>query len=249
MHARILAVPFLLAAGCTYPQFESTRSVDFTLPAHAIREIACESHNGGIKVNGNPAATEIAVHVDITVRGRTQAEADANQDLLDVGREESGAKLRLFGKIDPELPNNTSPSFAWRLEIPQRMDLDLVTHNGSLTVRDTEGKVAAQTHNGGIDADVRTADVGIVTHNGHVKLNVDGDGPLQGKVESHNGGIEVAVGANRSTTIDADTHNGRIRVVDRAASFGDDRSSARVQVGEGKGRLAITTHNGGVEIR
>jgi DUF4097 and DUF4098 domain-containing protein YvlB len=238
----------LLFAACTQPGFVSKKSVDLTIPAASVTALSCTSHNGDITVQGDGAATEIALHAELSVRGYTQAEADANLQQMSVGQDVDQGRLKIYGKYDQTALQNLSPSFGFRMKTPRQLGLELESHNGAIHADGTQGAVSLLSHNGEIVAKVTTAKVKAQTHNGSVQVALANQGRLDGEITSHNGSVEVTLAEGVGTAIEASTHNGEItatRLQDAATS----RQSVRGRVGDGSGHLSITTHNGDVTIR
>lgn len=238
-----------LTSACSYPGFQAKKTVEFTLPAASVSRLLCTSHNGNIVIDGDPAATAVNLKAEMSVRGYTQEEANANLNLLEVGQEQADGQLKLWGKYPPGSLNDVSPSFAFTLTVPARMQLQLQSHNGDLIARGTEGPIQLETHNGSIEAKVTTAKVEVETHNGAVALDLAGSGPLDGTITSHNGGIRVGIGSDRGATIEAATHNGSIKAGEGIVTASVSRNRLRGKIGDGSGKLVITTHNGSVAIR
>jgi DUF4097 and DUF4098 domain-containing protein YvlB len=237
------------AAACAFPNFKSTKVVELKLPATKLERLKCESHNGNIKLTGDAAAAEISLHAELTVRGHTQEEADANLHLLEVGQEQDGGTLRIFGKYPKGELNNRSPSFRFTLVVPTALAVELSSHNGNIAATGIAGTAKFETHNGNIDGSLRTNQVIADTHNGNVDLRLEGEGSLDGSVTSHNGNIDLVVASGLGTQLQASTHNGRVtppaNVVDAAAS----KRRFTCRLGDGKGKLVVGTHNGNVKIR
>lgn len=240
---------FFLGACCAYPSHTATRTVDLTIPAAGLVALQCTSHNGDIQVLGNPTATEVRLHAELSARGHSQAEAEDNLRQLRVAHEVVDGKLRIAGEHPEGMFWNYSPSFAFRLEVPAQVAVTLASHNGGLTVRGTRGDQRLETHNGGIEAEVDARQVHVETHNGRVGLDVRTKGPIDGTIETHNGGVDVRFGADASTTLTASTHNGGITPPDRMQDARITERSLRARIGDGSGALSVTTHNGDVRIR
>lgn len=244
----LLFVPALVA-GCVFPQFKATKVVEFSVPAKDLQRVDCETHNGDIKVDGDAAATEVSVHVEMSVRGHTQAEADANLHLLEVAREEAGGTLRLFGKYPQAELSNRSPSFRFQLKVPQKTSLELESHNGDLHIAEIEGNAKLETHNGDIGGYMRAGSFTAYTHNGDVELRMATVGGFDGTITTHNGDVDLLLADGLGARVDASTHNGRVT---KPAHMTTTRASKRRvtgQVGDGSGKLVVTTHNGDVVLR
>ena len=83
------------------------------------------------------SATAVRIHAEMTARGHTQDEADANLQLLDIGRAHDGDTLRIFGDYPRDVLAGTSPTFAFTLEVPEQLALTLRTHNGGVATAGT----------------------------------------------------------------------------------------------------------------
>lgn len=248
MRSSLLLVP-VLASACVFPNYQATKVVEFTIPASSLQKLDCQSHNGDITVTGDPAATEIAMRAELSVRGHSQAEADANLHLLEIGREETLGTLRLWGKYPEGELINRSPSFRFTMKVPQRLALQLVSHNGDIDATGMQGAAALETHNGDIDGSLRTNHVVATTHNGDIDLRLSGEGALDGEVRSHNGDIELALAEGFGARLEASTHNGRVTPPVRVMDASISKRSLVGSIGDGKGRLVVESHNGNVVFR
>lgn len=248
MRPALLLVP-VLAAGCVFPNYQASKVVEFTIPAADLQKIDCQSHNGDIIVSGDPAASAVALRAELSVRGYSQAEADANLHLLEVCHEEALGTLRVWGKYPEGELGNRSPSFRFSMKVPPRLALQLLSHNGDVEATGTAGPVAIETHNGDIGGSLRTHHVVATTHNGDVDLRLEGDGALDGEIRSHNGDIAVALADGLGTSLEATTRNGRVTPPVRVAEASIGKRSLRCSLGDGKGRLVVETHNGNVVFR
>lgn len=238
----------LFASACTTPAFVAAKSADLTVPAATLRQLQCESHNGFIKVIGEPGRTEVAARIEMSVRGDTQEEADANLARLDIGCDVTAESLKLYGKHPGGLFVNRSPSFAFTLTVPEQLTATLTTHNGAVTVKGLRGDVTIETHNGGIDVDAVCDHVDMTSHNGDIGVRVAGRDKLDGSIVTHNGDVDVHFGEAVNTTVAASTHNGRIRSTAAMRDVRSERRSFAGTVGSGDGRLQVETHNGDIGL-
>jgi hypothetical protein len=247
MRATLLLL--LGAAACAHPSFRASKVVELTLPADGLTALDCESHNGAIRVTGDAAAAAVALRAELSVRGVTQEEADANLELLAIAHERDGGTLRVRGDYPRDRLANRSPSFAFTLTVPPRTGVRLVSHNGDLHAAGIEGNAALETHNGDVDATLRTNRLAVASHNGDVDLRVDGAGALDGTVASHNGDVTLTLAGTIGTRVEAATHNGRVTPPANAADATSGRRRFAGRLGDGAGRLLVETHNGDVVIR
>jgi len=256
---RALTLPALLFAGCAYPTFVSSKVIELSIPAADLTTVSCVSHNGNVTVTGDPQATEVALRAELSVRGYSQSEADANLLLLSLGKDRDNGTLKIYGKYDALQLRSVSPSFTFTLKVPQQVAVILTSHNGDIRANGTRGTVALESHNGDIVADAATCQVRAETHNGEVRIDLATDpanpGKLDGEITSHNGNIVVSLAEGISTSLHASTHNGEITAASPLSSGRQLQDatkkprSLRGRLGDGTGSLTITTHNGDVRLR
>ncbi len=250
MHKTLLLVS-LFGAACSYPRYVATKVVELQLPVEAAARLHCETHNGDIKIRRGATSETIAVRAEMSVRGFTQEEADANLHLLSVGQARDGDRLKLFGAYPRSELRNRSPSFAFTLQVPEAMALELVTHNGDVETRGTSGALSVETHNGDIEGAVASPKVRVRTHNGDVDLEIESDGALDGSLTTHNGNVRLSLAGGAHGWLEAVTHNGSISPPDGMHEATVRRRSVRGRIGEAAtdGRLRVETHNGSVVVR
>lgn len=249
---RPLAAMLLLACclpQCSMATHEAKRTDNLDLPLAGLSGLTCTSHNGSIVLVGAANQTSIRIRADLSVRGHSQQEADNNLLLMEVGHEVKDGVLHLAGKFPKGSLDNVSPSFAFHVEVPAEFTAALTTHNGSIRVSGLDGKQTLLTYNGSITTRTTASEINCKTHNGRIEIGFDGQGSLNGRLESHNGGIEASMGNAVHTTIAAETHNGSISVPEHAKTLERKKSRLRCEIGNGNGKLAVTTHNGSIRIR
>jgi hypothetical protein len=189
----------------------------------------------------------IEVKADISVRGHAGG-SDATC-CCRVARETVDGMLHLHGKHPKDPPDNSSPSFAFTVKVPERCLLALSTHNGAIDVRGTIGDATLATHNGGVVADVTSAKLQVETHNGRVELTARGSEAVSGSIASHNGSVTLALPDGAGAKVEASTHNGGIEVGGAARTLARSKNRLEASYGDGQGSLTVTTHNGGVQLK
>ncbi|MBP8299623.1 MAG: DUF4097 family beta strand repeat protein [Planctomycetes bacterium] len=239
----------LLLPSCVNPSFVASRTVDLSLPAADLQTLSCESHNGSITVNGDPTVTTVEVHAELSVRGYSQGEADDNLRLMSVGQDAKKEALRIFGNYPVGSLNNRSPSFTFTMKVPQNVQVKATSHNGDIRVTGTRGNQSLNSHNGDIEGSLHGNRIEAQSHNGRVVLQITTEGQVDGTIESHNGNVEVQFAEKATTTLAASTHNGSIEPGGQIKDANIGRSSLRGRIGDGKGSLTVSTHNGDVRIR
>lgn len=245
-----LPLLFLLAVpACSSPRFAAKKSVVFDAPATALQRLECTSHNGRIEVVGDPDATTVSVRAELSVRGHTPEEAEFNLSQLEVGQETDGGTLRVAGRWPREALSRNSPSFAFTITMPARLELALVSHNGGLRAIDVAGATQATTHNGDVEWRGRSRQLALESHNGDIRAEFAADGEVRAEVSTHNGDVTVSFPGAVDATFQARTHNGSTSDGGRLADASVARGQLSGRLGAGAGRIVVTTHNGDVTIR
>jgi hypothetical protein len=130
-----------------------------------------------------------------------------------------------------------------------RGELTAETHNGEIVVENHEGKMVVESHNGEIRAVSTASDFDVTTHNGDIHLNVgEASDRITGQVETHNGEVRVKLPAEASAQLDASTHNGGITCRHALSDVSSSRRELRGRLGQGAGKVNITSHNGSIVI-
>jgi hypothetical protein len=234
---------------CTMPTFVAKRTDNLDLPVAGVTGLVCTSHNGNIVLAGAATQPAIRVRAELSVRGHSQQEADDNLRLMEVGHEVKDGVLHLAGKYPKGSLNNVSPSFAFHVELPSEFTATLTTHNGNIQISGLDGRQKLLTHNGGITTRTPADRIDCETHNGRIALALASNGSVAGRIESHNGGVEIELGSAVTATLAAETHNGSITVPETAKILERKNNRLRCEIGDGRGNLTITTHNGSIRIK
>jgi len=263
----VVCLPVFLSNGCI-PTAEYERVVHLSEPVGAAGVFEAETHNGSITVNG--AATNMCdVTATITARADTEENAKKLADKVQVWLDTSGKKIA--ARIEkPALIGWQHVGVAFDVKITNHINLELVTHNGSVEVSDITGEVEATTHNGAVTTRDVTGNHSLTTHNGRISCQqISGDIELEthnGSVDvvyatgapaackaditTHNGGIDFTSPPNFSAKADISTHNGSIRTVLPITVVGEvSKRELRGTIGTGEGRLHLETHNGSIRIK
>lgn len=248
--ARPLSLVLLaLASSCSFPKFIARQTLTDSYPIGAASKLHCRTHNGDVTVIGKAGLTEIRMRAELSVRGHTQHEADANLQLLAIRHEEDGDRFLLTSDFDRSRLKNMSPSFTFVLETPPGLALQIESHNGDIRTASTAGAVYCTTHNGDISTRAAANRVELLSHNGDVDASIEANGPLNGMLTSHNGDIGFDLAGNPGTRVTAETHNGRTRLERRVQGASISKRRLDFQLGGGDGRIKLVTHNGDVVVR
>lgn len=180
---------------------------------------------------------------------------------------EEGVNLKIN---KPKCMVNSSVCVNVLATIPNKADLKLSTHNGSIKVSSLAGNIKGTTHNGKVNVSEVSGSLGLHTHNGGIvckaiagdiklktyngKINVDyrpeASPVCNASLITHNGGISLSVPKNFSAEVAASTHNGSITTEVPIMVKGKiGKGKIKGTIGSGEGKLYIETYNGSVKIQ
>ncbi|MBK9129725.1 MAG: hypothetical protein IPM13_18365 [Phycisphaerales bacterium] len=238
----------------------------FEVDRAALTSVSCTTHNGDVAIVGSEDAAKIRVYVERRAGGSSVSEAREAMRNIEILHKRVDGGLGLGWRWREKPSRGWRAVVAFRVEQPRDLPAKAVTHNGEITctdlhagvtVRSHNGDVAVQgargaldavSYNGNVRATAATSRVSVVSHNGSVRVALEGDGPVDGKIESYNGSVVVALPAEPSTALVCSSYNGRVRSTRSLPNAAAGRSSLSAVLGKGEGRLAVLTHNGSVRI-
>ena len=263
-----------LSAGCCInigsctPRAKYQRTVELSAPMSPGAAFAAQTHNGSIAINGTNVA-ECNLTATIVARAGTEEEARELAENTEVTLEPSANKLTV--KIEqPIVKMNQSVSVSLDVTTPNQADLELVTHNGAVTIANISGQVNATTHNGKVTAEQVSGTSRLSTHNGAVICTeLSGDTQLRThnggikafysrtapsvcniSIVSYNGGIEFVGPPELSAQVDASTHSGSVKMDLPITIIGEvNKRKLTGTIGASRGKLHLSTHNGSITIR
>ena len=203
--------------------------------------------NGGIRVEGWDQP-DVLVRAVVQTWGDTDAEA---RDVLSQVRvNAAGARVTAEGPERTDSRRGRGWSVSYRIWAPRQTALDLVAHNGGVSVHAMQSETHFTTVNGGVSLDDVSGRVVGRTANGGVKVRLSGarwDGAGL-DVETINGGVWLTLPRNYSAALEVRTVNGGLRS-DIPVTLPDGRRhEIRTTLGSGGPLLKVRTVNGGVKL-
>ncbi len=258
---------FNMAGGAMSAKYERTIHLSAALPAGST--FAAQTHNGSVTIKG---ADVTDCNLTATIIGQASTDEVARElaEKTQVTLVASDKKLTV--KIDkPTVRTNQSVSVSLNASVPNKTDLELVTHNGAVEITHITGRVNAATHNGKVTAENVSGATVLETHNGAVDcMEISGDAQLKthnGNVKvlyaqlapsvcnisvvTHNGSIEFAAPPGFSAQVQATTHNGSVHTdlpVSVVGKVSKNELKGTIGAGQG-GKLHLETHNGSIKIK
>jgi len=265
----LLACMASFLAGCNMNmRAKYERIVQLSAPMSPGSTFLAQTHNGSIRTSGADVA-DCNVVATITARAATEEEAQELAEEVEVTLEPSGDELTAKIKRPTHLVNK-SVGVSLDVTLPGRSNLELLTHNGAVSIADIDGDVRATTHNGKVTTERVSGRTVLETHNGSISIrSTSGDANLKthnGSVKAfyadsappvsdisiitYNGSVELEAPPDLSARIEATTHNGSINTDLPITVTGKvSRSRLAGTIGSGEGRLHLETHNGSIRIR
>ena len=264
-----------LSAGCVFnmadwgmpAKYERTIHLSAALPAGST--FAAQTHNGSVTIKGVDVAD---CNLTATIVGQASTDEVARElaEKTQVTLVASDKKLTV--KIDkPTVRTNQSVGVSLNGTVPNKTDLELLTHNGGVEITNITGRVNATTHNGKVTAENVLGAIVLETHNGTINCTeISGDAQLKthnGNVKAsyaqaapevrnisvvtHNGSIEFAAPPGLSAQVEAVTHNGSVHTDLPVTVVGKvSKNELKGTIGAGQGaKLHLETHNGSIRIR
>lgn len=258
---RALATLLMLLAAILGPRSAAADRIEKIDETHPFQEGALldlRNTNGEIEIAAWDRG-EARIEAEKRVRGgdSERAREALAETRVRIERRDDGLK------IETEQPDRHSGFMSWlagrqvsadvryRITLPRRADLDLVSVNGGIKVAGITGRLRVRTTNGKIEVVDSGGQVDARTTNGGIEVElaeVDADGDLE--FHTTNGAISVYLPAGIGATLSASTTNGTIDT-DFPIEVRGRVSSRRLEgtIGGGGPRLELRTTNGRIRIR
>jgi hypothetical protein len=200
--------------------------------------------NGGISVTG--AATRAPNDVQLSARIQAYADGDARaREIADAIRiDAEGGRVRAAG---PATASGEGWTVSYRVEVPQRADLELQAVNGPIAVRDVAGRIRATTTNGPVVLENLGGDVRARAQNGPLTVRLAGsrwDGAGL-DAETRNGPVAIHVPDGYSAELEMGTRRGPMNTGIPLTVSGQIRGAPlRATLGDGGAPIRVVTTNG-----
>lgn len=251
-----------------------TEKLDRTVPLQPGSQVQLSNVNGGVTLEAWDR-DEVRIEAEKKVKAGNADTARKYMSQLKIDITQGAGGL----KIDTRYPRRESGLFDWmfgkdvnadvtyRLHVPRRAALHVVTvnggvsavgtrgkahletTNGGLSVKDVQGDMVMETVNGGIDVQRSAGALRAESTNGAIEADLTGlpaDGELH--LSTTNGGISIRLPRDARLSIDAGTTNGRVRSDLPIEGGQPGKRSLRGDLNGGGGRLYAQTTNGSIEI-
>jgi len=183
--AIIVCALCLTVTGCE-PVAKYERTVEISEIAANNCFFNAETHNGSIMVTGI-AENVCAINATITARAVSIENAQKLAEQVHITLVQSGTNIS--AKIDkPVFIDEQYVSIDLDILLPVRVNLNLTTHNGAVSITGITGEIKTLTHNGRIATNTTSGPIDLETHNGRIECH-----ELIGDLiaETHNGKANI----------------------------------------------------------
>ncbi len=200
--------------------------------------------NGGISVEG---WDRDRIHVRARVWAHARHDDDARSLVSEVRVDAAATRIRADG---PKNGRHESWGVSYDIKVPRRMDLDLETTNGGISVAEVSGSIEFRATNGGVSLDGLSGDVHGSTTNGGLKVQLTGFEWNGAGLDVHttNGGVKVFIPEDYNADFETGTTNGSLSVGFPIVVQGRIDRQFRTRLGRGGAPVRVMTTNGGVVI-
>ncbi|UOQ50861.1 DUF4097 family beta strand repeat-containing protein [Hymenobacter cellulosivorans] len=201
--------------------------------------------NGSISVK-SWAGKDVRVRARVTTWGPDEAAAKAKS--ADVQISTINSRLQANG---PTTEGETTWAVSYEIFVPEKMALDLKTHNGSISLKDVRGPVTFAALNGSVTVSGSGGDVKGRTQNGSLNITLAGK-KWEGKgldLTTQNGSIRWKLPADYSAQLISSTVNGRVDTDFGNSVSGKIGRDIAVRLGKGGVPVKAVTTNGGISVR
>ncbi|HEV8577797.1 MAG TPA: DUF4097 family beta strand repeat-containing protein [Thermoanaerobaculia bacterium] len=245
-----------------------------TVPLRAGAEVRLSNVNGAVTVESWDR-TEVKIEAEKKVKAGSAERAREIMEKVRIEIVQDAGGVRIETKIPKQgngffdwiFGNEASVGVTYRLHVPRRAALDLVSVNGGLTVTGTRGKARLETTNGGIDVADVEGELELGTVNGGIDVRRSAgalratttNGSIEAELtdlpdtsdltfETTNGHVSLRLPREARLSIDAATTNGRVHSEFAVEGGQPGKHRLRGDINGGGGKLYIRTTNGGVDI-
>ena len=232
------------------------------IPAENITFLSIENQNGNIDVEGWDQNV-----IEITAYKRVRAsDSELAQELM----ERLEIDVRISGdrvEVETILPRDhnkdtgflswlfsghsgSTASVEYSVRIPVKMDLDLNSTNGEITLNKCEGQIDLHTTNGKIIADDIEGSLNCKSTNGSIKAYLNSINPKEDmNFKTTNGSIKLYLPPKTNADLEASTTNGSIQCdLPITSSRSQSRHKLYGEMNDGGPLIYMKTTNGSIRI-
>jgi DUF4097 and DUF4098 domain-containing protein YvlB len=194
---------------------------------------------------------EAAITAKITVKAKTQEEAEALLEQVRVSAEPSGHTLSIKA-VKPSDFGRNKLTVDFAITVPKQLEARCTTKVGDIRIVGLEGDIVAGTDVGKIDCDdLRGSKANLTTNVGNIKATYAKEAPATLRIEAGTnvGDIDFSGPEHISAKVSAVTNVGGINTNREMKVQGSVGKSLEATLDNGEGRIALRTNVGAIHIR
>lgn len=200
--------------------------------------------NGGVSVRAWDGR-------DILVRARIQTYAETRDEARELARQvrvSTGGEIHAEG---PEPGRRRHWSVSYEIFVPRRIDLEVETNNGPVSVTGVTGEMQLRAQNGPMSLRNVGGDVHARTTNGPLRVTLEGS-RWNGEgldAETTNGPVDLTIPSGYSAELETGTVNGPMNIEFPVTVQGRLNRRINTTLGRGGPPIRVITTNGPVTVR
>jgi len=248
-----LALALLLLGGCINIggnfRAKAQRTEELASAGTGIDTLDVSTNVGTVKIDPTDS-DEIHVVAGITVKAKTEEEAEMLVQDVRIVAEPSGRKLVI--KADkPSGFGRNQLAVGFTISAPARLAIQCSTNVGDIHLSGFAGRVTAKTDVGSIRCSDIRSETDVHTNVGDIALAYAAAAPadVQTSAATNVGDIEFTGPTDISATLDAHVNVGSITTDRPLTVTGKIEKSVRATLGQADGKITLRTNVGSVRIR
>jgi len=211
-------------------EYYSEEIFEFEFAAEQKTKFSLAGVNGNVYVEQSYNENNFKISGNKRAYSDTQDDADNQLMKLEVAVENYSNELKVT-TIQPFGNGKKNYSVDYLISLPKNIDLQILSTNSKVTLKEVEGNVNVEVTNGEIDAWVK------LPQNGELRMkNINGDTKLN-------------MPKSTSASFRAETYHGKIELRDLTLSEGNQtKYKLTGKLGEGEGAVNLKSTNGDIEV-
>jgi Toastrack DUF4097 len=228
---------------------KAERTEELTASAAEITTLDVSTNVGTIKLDA-AEADEVRIVAEITVKAKTEEEAEALVQEVRIVAESSGQRL-VVKAVKPSGFGRNQLAVNFTITAPANLALQCTTNVGDIHTAGFTERVTAKTDVGTIRCSDLRNQVDLHTNVGDIRAAYASDAPavLQASASTNVGNVDFTGPDTISATLEAHVNVGSIDTDRPLTVTGKIQKSVRATFGDAEGKIALRTNVGSIKIR
>jgi len=228
---------------------KAERAEDLTVSAADLASLNVVTNVGTLKLDATET-DEVRISAEITVRAKTEEEAEALVQEVRIVAEPSGQKL-VVKAVKPSGFGRNQLAVNFTITAPAHLALQCNTNVGDIRIAGFDDRVTAKTDVGTIHCmDLRhTADLHTNVGDIRAVYASDAAAAFHASATTNVGNIDFTGPKDISATLEAHVNVGSVDTDRPLTVTGKIEKSVRATLGQGEGEISLRTNVGSVKIR